>query len=704
MTPSRRRSRSPWMLFAALSAAAAIALAPLAAFAITGNGKLQIHHMKIGQGDGALLISPNGQTALFDDGVYTDCTYIKSFLQGLGITSVDYHFLSHYHADHLGCIDDLAAVGITIATAGYDRGNSYSSASYTSYVNTLGAKRVTIAKNQIITLDAGSANPVAIKCVDLNGAGVYSVSGSDENAKSAVYKVSYGTFDEVVGGDLTGSTANGNDVETTVGPEVGDVEVYKVHHHGSAYSTNDNFLAAITPEVGIIMCGDGNTYGHPTVAALTRLHNHSVKTYWTETGAGATPDPAWDKVANGTVTVQVDLTVGQYTVNAGAVTDTYTIGGGGPPPTLNDTKVATTTTVLQGTVAQGSAASLAVDDAVKFIVSSALTGSNYWTDWYGEATLAHPATSLSITYNGSFNTKRTQTLFAYNWSTSAWDQIDQLANVGTTDVTRTWTTNTPGNYVSPAGVVRCRVLGNTRTSSYTSRGDYMAFAYTYLQGTGITRTPGEYAAMVPADFHEPYLDLTPQDKVTALEAVADDQGVQLSWRTNRLEHVDGFNVYRLQSNGELEFVGNEAVLETTSDDVLFGFNDPTAPVGESQYMLGARSCAGPEGMMGPFRVTRAMASQPRLAMLALAATPNPARTSVRLAVTLSEDADVKVEMFDLLGRRLATPFTGRMSAGAQSIDWDLRREDGTRLATGLYFARIEALGRTSVVRVSVVTN
>lgn len=699
MEPFRRTIRSPWSLVTAWAAALAITLAPTAAFAIAGNGKLQIHHMKIGQGDGTLLISPNGQTALFDDGVYTNCTFIKSYLQGFGITSVDYHFLSHYHADHLGCIDDLAAVGITVATAGYDRGNTYSSGTYTAYVTTLGAKRQTIAKNQVITLDAASANPVAIKCVDLNGAGVYSVSGSDENAKSAVYKVSYGTFDEVIGGDLTGTTTT--DVETTVGPEVGDVEVYKVHHHGSMYSSNDNFLSAITPEVGIIMCGNGNTYGHPTVAALTRLHNHNTKTYWTETGAGATPDPAWDKVANGTVVVQVDLTAGQYTVTAGAATDTYAIPGGGPI-TLTDAKVASSTTILQGTAAQGSAASLAVDDNTKFIVSAKLTGANYWTDWYGQATLAHPATSLTITYNGSFNATRTQTLYAYNWSTSGWDQIDQLANVGTTDVTRTWTTNTPGNYVSAAGLVRCRVLGNNRTSSYTSRGDFMQFSYTYLQGTGITRTPEEYAAMVPADFHEPYFDMTPQAKVTALEAVADEAGVNLSWHTNRLDHVDGFNVYRLQADGQLAFVGNEAVLETTSDDVLFGFTDAAAPVGESQYYLGARACAGPEGMIGPFRVTRTATRSPKLSTLALAAAPNPARTNVRFSLTLAEDSDVKLEMFDLSGRRLATPFAGRLPAGTHSLDWNLGREDGAPLTTGMYFARVEAAGRTSVVRVSIV--
>ena len=272
-----------------MSELALFALLPALAFA-QGNGKLQIHHMMIGQGDGILMISPQGQTALFDNGVYTDCSYIESYLQGLGITSLQYHFLSHYHADHLGCLDDLAALGITVVSAGYDRGSSYSSASYTTYVNTLGPKRQTIAKDQVITLDAGAPNPVTIRCVNLNGAGVYSPSGSDENATSAVYKVTYGAFDEVIGGDLTGDAAGGKDVESTIGPQVGDVEVYKVHHHGSRYSTNDNWLAATTPEVGIIQVGTGNSYGHPTADAVNRMHAHGVRTYWTETGAGATPD------------------------------------------------------------------------------------------------------------------------------------------------------------------------------------------------------------------------------------------------------------------------------------------------------------------------------------------------------------------------------------------------------------------------------
>lgn len=697
-----RNTLHRWFRSALLTTAlvsAALALTHAGAGAITGNGKLQIHHMKIGQGDGTLLISPNGQTALFDDGVYTNCTYIKSYLQGLGITSVDYHFLSHYHADHLGCIDDLAALGITVLTAGYDRGNSYSSATYTAYTTTLGAKRTTIAKGQAITLDAASANPVTVTCVDLNGAGVYSVSGSDENAKSAVYKVSYGGFDEVVGGDLTGSTANGNDVETTIGPEVGDVEVYKVHHHGSAYSSNDNWLNAITPEVGIIMCGDGNSYGHPTAAALTRLHNHSVHTYWTETGAGAAPDGAWDKVANGTVLLEVDLAANNYTVTAGAAVDTYTIPTGGPPPTLNDTKVASSVTLTQGTITAGSVASLAASDNTKMTVTAAKTGTNWWTDWYGQAVLAHPPTSLTITYEGSFSVSRTQKLYAWNWSTGAWDQVNS-ATVSTTDATKTWTTTTPGNYVSPAGEVRCRVLGNNRTSSYTCRADLLKFAYTYLQGTITTRTPEEYAALVPPGHHEPYRNLTPQASVRTLAASAMAEGVSLSWSTASNEHMDGFNVYREDAAGKLVHVGGEAVIATTAEEFTFGYTDAAAPEGESVYWLGARSCAGPEGMIGPIRVTRA-ATAPVLQTLSLALSPNPATRNVRFALTLPQAGTAELAIFDLSGRRVATPLRGSVDAGVTNLDWTLQRDDGGRVEPGVYFARVEALGRASVARVIV---
>lgn len=308
-------------------------LAPVPASAVFTNGKLQVIHLDAGQGDGAVVITPGGQVAMIDDGTnFTEgtsppsCSRVLSELQALGVTHVDVHFASHYHADHIGCITSLT--GVTI-DQGWDRSQSYTSSAYTNYANYLTGKRYTLTKGQVITLDSLSAHPVTIKCVALLGDGI---STSDENAKSLVLKVSYGEYDEVFGGDLTGypsgTSSSNTNIETKVGPQVGPVEVYKVHHHGSAYASYDDWLNATTPKVGIISCGTGNNYGHPTASALTRLHAHHVRTYWTETGSGVAPNPTWDKVAGDEIKIYAVWQPGGVdSILAPGIADTLTNSG-----------------------------------------------------------------------------------------------------------------------------------------------------------------------------------------------------------------------------------------------------------------------------------------------------------------------------------------------------------------------------------------
>src|SRR5436190_20756783 len=47
------------------------------------NGRLQIHYMDVGQGDGMILISPQGETVLIDDGVLNQCGKPLAYLQSL---------------------------------------------------------------------------------------------------------------------------------------------------------------------------------------------------------------------------------------------------------------------------------------------------------------------------------------------------------------------------------------------------------------------------------------------------------------------------------------------------------------------------------------------------------------------------------------------------------------------------------------------
>lgn len=330
MPPFRR------LCMALLVATLALASASPAA-AVTATGRLQIIQLDVGQGDGAVIISPLGEVAMIDNGVSTDPTpamgvKVLAQLQALGVTHVKHHFASHYHSDHIGLFYQIFNTGGVSVDYGWDRSSSYSSGSYTNYVNTLGSKRRTLVKDQIITLDSLSAHPVTIKCVDLAGAGL---STTDENSLSVALKITYGEFDMLYAGDSPGSTGGGGvNVEGVIGPETGVVEAFKVHHHGSKYSSASAFLTAIQPKVGIISVGTGNSYGHPTSEALTRLHTANVKTYWTETGSGVAPNASWDKVSNGQVTISATWQgAGVDTIRGNGFADTFINSGSSSDPT-----------------------------------------------------------------------------------------------------------------------------------------------------------------------------------------------------------------------------------------------------------------------------------------------------------------------------------------------------------------------------------
>lgn len=59
------------------------------------------------------------------------------------------------------------------------------------------------------------------------------------------------------------------------------VDILKVAHHGSRYSTSTEFLAAASPATAIISCGRNNSYGHPHAETLQRLEDARVPWYGT---------------------------------------------------------------------------------------------------------------------------------------------------------------------------------------------------------------------------------------------------------------------------------------------------------------------------------------------------------------------------------------------------------------------------------------
>jgi len=308
------------------------------------NGKLQIHFIDVGQGDGALLISPQGERVLFDDGALKYCDKPVAYLHELGVKQIDYHITSHYHSDHIGCCAQVLG-DFPLQKDALDRGENYNSSVFKSYLATIGEHRKTADTNTVITLDAGSQHPVKIRVVAVNANGIHT---ANENDLSLDCVVQFDGFKAEIGGDLSGhDTPNYKDIETSVAPSVGIIDVYKVHHHGSSESTNEKWVETTKPSVAIISCGDGNTYGHPTQECIDVLHRASVRSYWTEQGNGVPPEPGMD-VVGGSIVVEVAANATTFTVSyKGNHTDTFSIHGSG---TVVDRSTGTVTNTPSGVV------------------------------------------------------------------------------------------------------------------------------------------------------------------------------------------------------------------------------------------------------------------------------------------------------------------------------------------------------------------
>jgi competence protein ComEC len=90
-----------------------------------------------------------------------------------------------------------------------------------------------------------------------------------------VLAVSYREFDCLLTGDVVGL---GEDNLTELLRRTGkQFEVLKVAHHGSKYSTPEEFLDIVWPEISIISCGADNRYGHPHAALLRRLRGSGTR-------------------------------------------------------------------------------------------------------------------------------------------------------------------------------------------------------------------------------------------------------------------------------------------------------------------------------------------------------------------------------------------------------------------------------------------
>jgi glucuronoarabinoxylan endo-1,4-beta-xylanase len=76
--------------------------------------------------------------------------------------------------------------------------------------------------------------------------------------------------------------------------------------------------------------------------------------------------------------------------------------------------------------------------------------------------------------------------------------------------------------------------------------------------------------------------------------------------------------------------------------------------------------------------------------------PNPFSSSTTISYGLNKESNVKVTIYDVLGREIRTFHVGLQSVGPHGVVWDGRNDFGRTVAPGVYFYRLQAQGETQV--------
>ncbi len=244
---------------------------------------LNAYFITVGQGDSEYLELPNGKNALIDGGPANPSgagdPLVAQFLTQHGITHIDYVVLTHPHADH------FTGLKYVFSHARVD--NFYDTREDNPGATTLKVLRDQIAQTPNVSISypaAGDAldwDPGEVQVKVLNSCSTpgQSTAGNVLNDCSIVLKVTYQNTSILYTGDMQ------NDVEAQLVSKYGadlQADVLKVGHHGSATASGTPFLNMVKPKYAYIEVGAGNSFGHPTQAALSRLQAAGAKIYRTD--------------------------------------------------------------------------------------------------------------------------------------------------------------------------------------------------------------------------------------------------------------------------------------------------------------------------------------------------------------------------------------------------------------------------------------
>jgi len=253
----------------------------LSAWAASHSAELSVTFVDVGQGDCIFIRTPNGRTLLIDGGgtpSWKESNYdpgesvVVPFLKADGVNKLDCIVATHADGDHIGGLPAvLRAIPVGIV---YENGFEGDSPEYQNLHRAIDSKKIVssvLRQGMHLILDPSVTFYVLSPPRD------YYFEDSNNNA--IVIRMVYGEVSFLFTADLE------FEGEYNVVKEYGDriqSTILKVGHHGSATSTSDEFLAAVSPEIAVIQVGKYNGFGHPYPGTLAKFKDAGIEVFRTD--------------------------------------------------------------------------------------------------------------------------------------------------------------------------------------------------------------------------------------------------------------------------------------------------------------------------------------------------------------------------------------------------------------------------------------
>lgn len=273
-----RRSVGRAGLAAAVASAFWIVAEPWTSATSSGDGRLHVTFIDVGQGDAAFVRFPRGATMLVDAGGGPAADYdigdrvVAPVLKYLGVRRLGTIVVTHGDQDHAG---GVAAIlrdfqpfdlweGVPVPPLPLLRDLRRRAGDH-------GVRWTTVQRHDSLLVDNVRVAVWHPAIPDWERQKV-------RNDDSIVVELRWGEASIVLAGDI------GREVERDIAGQLEPAawRVVKVPHHGSLTSSSEMFVRRLRPKVAVVSAGRGNPFGHPASAVVRRYEEAGASVFRTD--------------------------------------------------------------------------------------------------------------------------------------------------------------------------------------------------------------------------------------------------------------------------------------------------------------------------------------------------------------------------------------------------------------------------------------